>query len=130
MKLNEILTARVGKTTEISARYRRVILLGDYETKTYEQAATIELDSNVTGIERDFALAVVQAQLEYNCVAKMYTEGIITEEDYKNSITRLEIGITALAEKAGSLNINLSNIIEQATDNGGDAVTSTLAQNV
>ena len=60
----------------------------------------------------------------------MYTEGIITEEDYKNSITRLEIGITALAEKAGSLNIDLSNIIEHATDNGGDAVTSTLTQNV
>lgn len=130
LKLDDILKAKVGMTKELSASFRRVINVGNYETKTYEQSMSVELDREVTGAERDVALAVLQAQLEYNCTAKMFIDGDITEQDYRNTVTSLEVGINALTDKVIKCGIDVTDILRLATDEGGDAVTTTLTQTV
>lgn len=100
MKMDEIFNARVGNVKELSAKYRRVVPIGDFETKTVEQSITIEPEKVLSGVENEMVLAVLQAQLEYNCMAKLYTDKTISLEDFCKSVSDIERSVTAIQEKA------------------------------
>lgn len=124
-KIEDIVKLSVGKTKEIGARYRQVISIGDFETKTFETFITVELDCE-SGVERNLALTILEAQMEYNCACKMFVDGNLSSEKLAETTQRIETCINAMIKQAEIAGVDVSNLLDIATDYGADTTVSKL----
>lgn len=113
MGINEILSAKVKSNGDIiRVAFKKTINTAPYETEVVEAESSACLyEENLTGIEKDFITALMQAQLEFEVYFQIACKGHITQEQFDNRKNQLVSSVEALKAKATSLGVDLSKYI-------------------
>ena len=102
--MNQIMGASFGEmSNKLVVNFKKTVLVRDYETEVVEASTTIDLDKNLTGIERMFVTALLEAQMEYTAYCTLATKGFVTNTQLAERKTAIEEGIYALKYKADQL---------------------------
>ena len=102
--MNDIMQASIGEVSnKLVVTFKKTVLIRDYETEVIESTSTVELDHNVTGIERMFITALLQIQMEYTAYCNLAAKGIVTNTQLAERKKMLEEGLYAIKYKADQI---------------------------
>lgn len=102
--MNDIMQASIGEVSnKLEVTFKKTVLIRDYETEVIESTSTVELDHNVTGIERMFITALLQIQMEYTAYCNLAAKGIVTNTQLAERKKMLEEGLYAIKYKADQI---------------------------
>lgn len=102
--MNDIMQASIGEVSnKLEVTFKKTVLIRDYETEVIESTSTVELDHNVSGIERMFITALLQVQMEYTAYCNLAAKGIVTNIQLAERKKMLEEGLYAIKYKADQI---------------------------
>lgn len=103
LTIEKIMGASLGETSgEIRATFKKTINVRQYETEVLELETVLKIDKQLTGGERMFISALLQAQLEYTAYAELAYKGLVTPDQLSIRKSSLENGINAIKTKVES----------------------------
>lgn len=91
--------------TKMRVNFKKVVNTAQYETETFESEVEVYVPRGLTGIEMEIAYAVIESQLEYGILAKLFKRGSITDTEFETKRSRMEDYVSSLFLKAQSLGI-------------------------
>lgn len=99
--MDDALKASFGETgSSIRATFKKTVNVKQYETESVEVSSTLEIDKDLTGVERMLISAILQSQLEYEAYIQLVCKGTITASEFEQRKKSLEQDMTMLANKA------------------------------
>lgn len=102
--LDDVLKSNFGEaSSEITASFKKTILIRQYETEVVEYSTTLKLDKPVSGAERVLISAMLQIQLEYTAYADLAHKKYVTETEFNQRKSVLTEEINNLLRKAESV---------------------------
>jgi len=104
LTMDNIMEASFGEVSnKLSVSFKKTVLIRDYETEVIEATSNVELDENITGIERMFVTALLEAQMEYTVYCGLTAKGLITQQQLSSRKKELEDAIYSIKFKADQL---------------------------
>lgn len=101
VSLDELMNSQLGeKANKIVASFKKTILIKDYETEVVEITNEIELEEELTGIERMLLCSMLEAKMEYTVYINLLQKGMISQQTYNNRKYGLEEELGTLKKKA------------------------------
>lgn len=89
--ISDIMKASFGETSNIiRSSFKKTIQIKQYETEVFEGSTTLELDKNITGIERMLINAILNGQIEYEIAHQMFVRKAITESEVRAKKENIE----------------------------------------
>lgn len=102
--LDDVLKSNFGEaSSEITASFKKTVLIRQYETEVVEYSTTLKLEEPVSGAERVLISAMLQIQLEYTAYADLAHKRYVTESEFNQRKTVLTEEINNLFRKAESV---------------------------
>ena len=101
VSLDELMRSQLGeKANKIVASFKKTILIKDYETEVIEVTNEIELEDELSGIERMLLCSMLEAKMEYAVYINLYNKGRISKTEYNNRKQGLEQELGIIKKKA------------------------------
>ena len=98
--LDRILKSKLSSSpSKMHVLFRKVVRTADYETETVELSSDIELDSEVSEIERAVIFNLLTASTEYTLLSHLYVKGTLSKEDFVSGRDGLEKSSEAILRK-------------------------------
>lgn len=102
--MDNVMNASFGETgSSIRATFKKTINVRQYETETYEASTTLELEREVSGIERMIISSLLQAQLEYAGYIQLHQKGYVSDNEFNTRKQCLEEDVNLLKMKGEKL---------------------------
>lgn len=99
--MEKIMNSSFGEASNtIRASFKKTVFMRQYETEVVEMESTLTVDKNVTGAERMFMSAILQAQLEYSAYVNLAFKGLITKTELDSRRDELVNSVEAIKNKA------------------------------
>ncbi|MEM4385946.1 MAG: hypothetical protein QXD03_05305 [Candidatus Anstonellales archaeon] len=107
LSLDDLLKINLGEASNnIKVTFRKTVNIKPYETETFEVTNEVTLNRSLTGLERFYVDAIMQAQAEYSVYANLYNRGMMSREEFKtkkeditNFINSVKVKIESLQRK-------------------------------
>ena len=114
MNIDTLLAAKVDGVNKetITVTFEKKINVKQFETETFSGSCSIEMNREITGMERTVVESLLAAQLEYSVLVQARTKGYVSQEELNQRIATIETDIALLNNKAISLGVDLSKIIK------------------
>lgn len=90
----------IPDTGELTVRFKKTINVKQYESEVVEASMSLKSDNNWTGAERMLALALMQAQLEYEVFCSLAFKGVINQTELSQRKVELEQAVNSIKLKA------------------------------
>lgn len=118
INMDDILNSTFGETSSsIRATFKKTINIKQYETESIEVSSTLDLERELTGVERMIISAILQAQIEYEAYIQLRFKGLVTETEFYQRKASLEQEVQALKVKAEAiLGKSFDNMFTTAND--------------
>lgn len=103
LTMEDIMRAKMGDipdTGELTVRFKKTINVKQYESEVVEASMSLKSDNNWTGAERMLALALMQAQLEYEVFCSLAFKGVINQTELSQRKVELEQAVNSIKLKA------------------------------
>ena len=98
--MDKIIGASFGEASStLRATFKKTVNVKQYETETVEISSTLEMDRELSGVERMLASAILQAQLEYDGYVQMRAKGYVTNEQLFSRRTELVDAVNLIKKK-------------------------------
>ena len=115
LTMEDIMRAKLGdipETGDLTVRFKKTINIRQYESEVIEASMSLKCENNLTGAERMLALALMQAQLEYEAFCSLAFKGVINQTELNQRKDELEKAVNSIRAKAEKvLGRDVSNII-------------------
>lgn len=107
--VERVFTSNFGSTGEvIKASFRKTVQVKDYETEVVEGSTEVTIDRPITGGERQFIIAMLRMQLEYEAYVNLIEKGMISQTAFNDRKNALADEIVALKAKIEATGVDLS----------------------
>lgn len=98
-----------GKTEEselqpLGVGFKKVVNTAQYETETFDSNATVYVPRSLNGIALILVNSIVESQLEYGVLCKLFLRGSLTDAEFAKSRSKIEDFVSSLYLKAIILN--------------------------
>lgn len=104
VSMEDIMQASIGEVSnKLTVNFKKTVLIRDYETEVIESTTTVDLDHELTGIERMFITALLEIQMEYTAYCNLAVKGIVTNTQLQERKRMLEEGLYAIKYKADEI---------------------------
>lgn len=115
LTMEDIMRAKLGdipETGELTVRFKKTTNVRQYESEVIEASMSLKCENNLTGAERMLALALMQAQLEYEVFCSLAFKGVINQTELNQRKDELEKAVNSIRAKAEKvLGRDVSNMI-------------------
>lgn len=104
LSMDKLMQASFGETSnKLSASFKKTILMRDYETEVIEANTSIEIPGELSGIERIFIQSLLEVQLEYQVYVSLFTKKLVTQTQFNERKSNLEMQIYSIQCKADEI---------------------------
>lgn len=106
LTMEDIMRAKLGDipdTGELTVRFKKTINVRQYESEVVEASMSLKCCNNWTGAERMLALALMQAQLEYEVFCSLAFKGVVNQTELLQRKTELEQAVNSIKLGAESI---------------------------
>lgn len=104
LPMKDIMSASFGEVaSDLTVNYKKTVLIRDYETEVIEASTTIKVEGKLTGVERMFITALIEAQLEFTVYSNLFFKGLVTEAALKQRKKELEQEVFFIKTQADSI---------------------------
>lgn len=104
LNMDDILNASLGEVSnKLSVTFKKTVLVRSYETEVVEAVTEVDLDQEITGIERMFVTAILEVQMEYMVYCQLAAKGAVTQTEFSERKKALEEGLYSIKYKADQL---------------------------
>ena len=104
ISMDKIMEASLGEVSnKLTVTFKKTVLIRDYETEVIESTITVDLEEELTAIERMFVSALLQVQMEYTAYCNLAAKGIVTVQQLTERKAMLEEGLYNIKYKADQI---------------------------
>lgn len=104
ISMDKIMEASLGEVSnKLTVTFKKTVLIRDYETEVIESTITVDLEEELTAIERMFVTALLQVQMEYTAYCNLAAKGIVTVQQLTERKAMLEEGLYNIKYKADQI---------------------------
>lgn len=104
VSMDSIMEASLGEiSNKLTVTFKKTVLIRDYETEVIEATNSVEFDHPLIGIERMFATAIIEIQMEYTAYVNLMSKGLITQTQLTERKEMLEQSLYNIKYKADIL---------------------------
>ena len=104
ISMDKIMEASLGEVSnKLTVTFKKTVLIRDYETEVKESTITVDLEEELTAIERMFVTALLQVQMEYTAYCNLAAKGIVTVQQLTERKAMLEEGLYNIKYKADQI---------------------------
>ena len=104
ISMDKIMEASLGEVSnKLTVTFKKTVLIRDYETEVIESTITVDLEEELTAIERMFVTALLQVQMEYTAYCNLAAKGIVTVQQLTERKAMLEEGLYNIIYKADQI---------------------------
>lgn len=104
VNMDNILDFSLGeRSNSLEVEFKKTLFIRDYETEVIDSKVNIQLDRQLSGMQRAFVCAVVRAQLEYEAYVSLLAKGSVTQTEFMTRKTSIESEINNLIAKAEAM---------------------------
>lgn len=104
ISMDKIMEASLGEVSnKLTVTFKKTVLIRDYETEVIESTITVDLEEELTAIERMFVTALLQVQMEYTAYCNLAAKGIVTVQQLAERKAMLEEGLYNIKYKADQI---------------------------
>ena len=89
--------------TELSVGFKKVVNTAQYETETIDSTVKLFIPKGLSGVEMILIHALVESQIEYNVICKLWMRGMIKDEDFLRSKDKISEYVSGIYTKAVNL---------------------------
>lgn len=104
LSMDKIMEASLGEVSnKLTVTFKKTVLIRSYETEVIESTITVDLEEELTAIERMFVTALLQVQMEYTAYCNLAAKGIVTVQQLTERKAMLEDGLYNIKYKADQI---------------------------
>ena len=101
VNMDNILDFSLGeRSNSLEVEFKKTLFIRDYETEVIDSKVSIQLDRQLSGMQRAFVCAVIRSQLEYEAYVSLLAKGSVTQTEFMTRKTSIESEINNLIAKA------------------------------
>lgn len=102
--MDDVMAATFGESSQtIRATFKKTCLIRQYETEVIELESTLQVDRQLSGVERMFISAMLKAQLEYEAYIGLLAKSSVGQVEFKQRKQSLETEINSIKIKVESI---------------------------
>lgn len=102
--IDKVLKASLGEASNtIDVKFKKTVLIKDYETEVLEASTQVTFDHEITGAERIFVSAILRIQMEYEAYCNLVMKGMVTQTQFDQRKLALAQDLNAIKAKAEAL---------------------------
>ena len=104
VNMDNILDFSLGeRSNSLEVEFKKTLFIRDYETEVIDSKVNIQLDRQLSGMQRAFVCAVIRSQLEYEAYVSLLAKGSVTQTEFMTRKTSIESEINNLIAKAEAM---------------------------
>ncbi len=104
VNMDNILDFSLGeRSNSLEVEFKKTLFIRDYETEVIDSKVNIQLDRQLSGMQRAFVCAVIRSQLEYEAYVSLLAKGSVTQTEFITRKTSIESEINNLIAKAEAM---------------------------
>lgn len=104
LPMRKIMSASFGEVaSELTVNFKKTVLIRDYETEVIEASTTLKVEEPLTGVERMFITALLEAQMEFTAYSNLFFKGLVTESALKQRQKELEQEVFFIKHQADTI---------------------------
>lgn len=93
------------QVSKLKINFKKVVNTAQYETETFESEVEVDVPKGLKGIEMEMIHAIIESQLEYGILVKLFKRGSLTDTEWGQKRERIEDYVTSIFAKAYTLGI-------------------------
>ena len=111
--VDKMLLARFGeKASKVSVKFKKTVKTAEYETEVIEVENTLDVEEELTGMERLAIMEILKCQSEYMVYIDLLEKGIVTRDEYMIMREQLSVKIQTIIARGKQLGIDLHKYID------------------